>query len=152
MASHESTSLHPHQLVGTWRVCTVEFRSSDGEVQYPFGREPAGMLIYDPQGYVMVVLMRPDRPRFASSDLLGGTDEEVRAAFEGFEAYYGTYTLDPYQGIVTHRVTASRLPNWVATEQVRYIALSDEGLRLSTPPIIFGAKTWTVQLLWQRAT
>jgi hypothetical protein len=152
MASQESTALHTDQLIGTWHLRSFEGQSSDGEVRNILGTEPVGMLTYDPKGYVLVVLMRPDRLLFASDDRLGGTDQEVRAAFEGFEAYCGTFTLDPEQGTVTHHLVASKFPNWIGSNQVRHVTLAGDTLRLSTPPIMYGGKEWTFHLVWQRAS
>ncbi|GEM_PF-6774270 len=41
-----------------------------------------------------VQIMRSDRPAFASGERLEGTQEEIKAAFEGYFAYYGTYEVN----------------------------------------------------------
>ena len=96
------------------------------------------------------MLMKPDRPLFASQDLCRGTDAEVRAAFDGFIAYFGTYTVDATKGIVTHHVRAASYPNWVGGDQVRYYKFDGTRLVLSTPPIQMGSRPLTTVLVWQR--
>ncbi len=51
----------------------------------------------------------------------------------GYLAYAGSYTLDGMT--VTHHVEMSLFPNWIGTDQVRAIAILENGdLELSTPP------------------
>jgi hypothetical protein len=95
--------------------------------------------------------MRRGRPRFAAGDPLDGAPEEIKAAFEGFDAYCGTYTLDEAAGVVTHRVLASRFPNWEGTDQVRRVELDGDRLHLATPPILARGAEWVVAVTWQRA-
>jgi hypothetical protein len=47
---------------------------------------------------MLLVAMKPDRPLFESNDLRKGSDEEIRAAFDGFTAYCGRFVLDPEAG------------------------------------------------------
>ena len=52
----------------------------------------------------IVQLMASDRPLFALGDRLGGSDAEVRAAFEGYHAYFGRYSVDQEAGAVHHDI------------------------------------------------
>lgn len=113
---------------------SLDMKSLEGEVFHPYGEAPQGMLIYDASGYMSVVLMRPGRPKFLGGDPLSGTAEELKEAFEGFDAYSGRYEVDLEKGIVTHHLEACRFPNWEGTDQVRYFELSGDRLVLSTPP------------------
>ena len=117
-------------LVGTWRFISMEARSPGGEVIYPYGKNIFGRLTYTADGFMSVLLMNPNRPRFASGDPLAGTWEEIEAAFRGFDAYCGTYTIDEERGTVTHHIQASKFPNWTGTDQVRSFELRDGRLIL----------------------
>jgi len=57
-------------LVGTWKLLSWENRSADGEISYPFGEDAVGYLTYNPDGYMFVAMMRPDRMEFTGGDLL----------------------------------------------------------------------------------
>ena len=138
------------QLLGMWKLVSCEARSSNGEVVYPYGRDPFGMLIYDSRGNMSVLLMRRDRPKFASGDLLRGSQEEIKAAYEGFDAYCGTYEVNEEKGTVTHHVEGSKFPNWVGTDQVRFFECSGDQLLINTPPIQMGGEQWTVYGIWAR--
>ena len=69
-------------LVGAWKLLVLEFRS-DGQVVYPVGRDAAGTCLYDATGHMSLQIMRVDRPRFASGDLLSGAPEDVAGRREG---------------------------------------------------------------------
>ncbi len=139
------------QFVGAWKLISSEFRRSDGEVSYPLGKNAVGLLIYDASGHVSAHLMRPDRPAFASSDHLKGTPAEIKTAFEGYIAYYGTYEVNEEEDTVTHHVEGSAFPNWVGTALRRFFEFSGNRLTLSTPPMPMGGEQVTGLLIWERA-
>ncbi len=138
------------QFVGTWKLVSCEARSPSGKVAYPYGREPFGVLMYDSGGNMSVLIMRRDRPRFASADRFKGTPEEIRAAFEGFVAYCGTYEVNEDEGTVTHHVEGSHFPNMVDTDQVRFFEFSGDQLILQTPPTLLGGEQMTMRLVWRK--
>lgn len=117
-------------LIGTWRFVSMEARSPGGEVIYPYGENIFGRLIYTPEGLMSVLLMNPNRPRFASNDPLAGTSEEIEAAYRGFDAYCGSFTVDTNRATVTHHLQASKFPNWIGTDQVRSFEIQGNLLRL----------------------
>jgi len=137
-------------LVGSWRLISYEEHRADGTRIPVWDDKPDGRLTYDASGRMAGQFMNPQRRAFASPDSLAGTDEEVREAFEGYFAYYGSYTVDPNEGVVTHHVVGSLYPNYIGTNQRRFFSLSDNRLRLRTPPIRRGGQTSTFELVWER--
>jgi hypothetical protein len=138
-------------FVGAWRLLSCEARDSSGHIHYPFGERAAGQLFYDAAGNMSAQLMRVDRTRFASRDPALATDAEVRDAFDGFVAYFGTYSIDDSTSAVTHHVTGASFPNWIGIDLIRRYTFDDEGhLKLSTPPIEVGGRTLEYVLLWER--
>lgn len=111
----------PASLVGTWRVERItDTDIKTGKVDHPYGEHPKGYIVYDPTGHLSVQLMRtPATPPFASGDDAKGSDAEVRAAYDGFVAYFGTYEVDAKKGIVVHRVEGSLMPSYTGTDQPR---------------------------------
>jgi hypothetical protein len=95
-------------------------------------------------------LGRADRPPFAAPDRRGSTDAEVRAAFETFDAYTGTYEIDAAASRVVHHVLQSSWPNVTRTDQVRHFQFSGEELTLTTPPTLARGKKWVLTLKWRR--
>jgi hypothetical protein len=138
------------RFVGAWRLLSWEARDSRGDIQYPFGEQAAGQLFYDAVGNMSAQLMSADRARFAVRDPALSTDAEVRDAFDGYVAYFGTYSIDESKCAVTHHVTGASFPNWIGIDLVRYYAFDVGGrLRLSTPPIDVGGQSLEYILLWE---
>ncbi|KRD77053.1 lipocalin-like domain-containing protein [Lysobacter sp. Root983] len=108
-------------LVGTWRVERItDTDIKTGKVVHPYGEHPKGYIVYDPTGHLSVQLMRtPATPPFASGDDAKGSDAEVRAAYDGFVAYFGTYEVDAKKGVVVHRVEGSLMPSYTGSDQPR---------------------------------
>ena len=137
-------------LVGSWRLVSYEEHAADGTVTAVWGSAPQGRLMYDAGGRMAVQLIDPRRRPFASEDRLGGTADEVRKAFEGCVAYFGSYRVDAKAGVVIHHVDGALLPNMIGTDQRRQLVLSGNRLTLTTPPILRGGRRSTFVLVWER--
>ncbi len=140
------------RFTGTWRLLACEGQWSDGRVTHPYGDEPGGLLVYDGRGSFSGQIMARERPAFATGNLLKGSDAELRTAFEGYVAYYGSYSVDETEGLMIHQVEGSFFPNWIGERQIRKFEFTGDGrLRLSTLPIKGASAELTVVLLWERA-
>jgi hypothetical protein len=137
-------------FVGFWKLAASEFRWSDGEVADLYGSDAAGMIIYGARGQMSVQIMRPNRPAFASGDSRRGTPDEIKAAFEDYLAYFGTYTVDEAERTVTHHMRGSLFPNWVGHDLKRYYEFSGDRLTLCTPPMATAGRQFTGVLVWER--
>lgn len=137
-------------LVGTWHLRLCEGRSIDGKVSQPFGEHPSGMLMYDADGNMAVILMQSYRRSFASEDVVQASKEEILAGFAEFEAYGGTYTLNAAEGTVIHHIRQARFPNWIGTDQLRHYSLQGDTLVLKSTPILRDGKEWVFTLDWYR--
>ena len=121
----------PNALVGTWRVAAVENRDSAGALVLPFGDRPAGYFVYAPDGHFQMQIARtPMTPRFAAGADRGGTGDELRAAFEGYFAWFGRYAVDERARTVTHRIEGSLWPSYAGTKQPRPYRLAGDSLIL----------------------
>ena len=138
-------------FTGAWRLLSCEPRDSNGQVEFPFGEQPGGQLLYDGAGHMSAQLGKTDRARFVAKDPARGTDAEVRDAFDGYIAYFGTYSIDESKRAVTHHVVGASFPNWVGIDLVRLYAFDESGrLRLATPAIAVGGRSLEYVLLWER--
>ena len=136
---------------GAWRLVSAEYRAMDGTVvDSPWGPEPQGMIMYDAYGNMSAQLGRRDRIRFAGGDQLRGTAEEIKAAFESYNAYWGRYAVDEHARTVTHHVEQAMFPNWTGSKQLRYYKLEGNKLILTTPPIRRGGQEVVGVLVWER--
>ena len=137
------------QLVGSWKLLSFHIQDSSGQTAYPFGRDARGRLIYEPGGRMAVQLMDPHRPGFSSADPLATSEAEVRAAFGGYTAYYGTYSVNPDEQTIVHHIEAALLPNWVGTDQRRHFEFDGKVLTLKGP-LLLGGVQGVVSLVWER--
>lgn len=141
----------PEQLVGTWHLISAQTQKPDGSIQNLFGSDPHGILVYDAGGRVSLQLVEGGLPKFTSGDRRRGTDVEVRAAFDGYNGYFGTYRLDGQTGVVTHHIKAGSFPNWADTEQTRYVEVHGDQLILRTTPLTLGGQQTVGVLIWRKA-
>jgi lipocalin-like protein len=51
---------------------------------------------------------------------------------------------------VIHHVELSLFPNWVGTDQQRFVELSQDTLILSASPLLFAGKQQVPRLVWER--
>ena len=139
------------RFFGTWQLVSWRIQQADGElIDSPLGGDPQGWIMYQPGGHMSVVLMRPDRPTFASDNLTDATPEEIAAAFAGYVSYCGSYEVNEQERFVMHRIELSWFPNLVGTQQKRFFALEGDRLTLETPPLTLLGDAQVHRLVWQR--
>ena len=139
------------KIIGTWRLVSCMAKASDGQVSYPYGKNAQGRAHLEPDRFAFQVL-NPDRPRFPSVDPRSASDAEMREAFEGYLAYYGSLSVHPENSTIVNRVEAATIPNWVGTDQVRYYRFEDDRLVLRTPPMLRGGAEFVNTIVWERLT
>lgn len=140
----------PESPLGTWRLVSYHTETADGTRTFPLGEDVAGIAMYLPNGRVSIQFMRNNRPLFKSGDAWRGTLEEEKAAFEGFFAYTGRYTLDAARSRVTHHIEVCSAPNYVGTDLERTFSISANRLTLRTPPRQLAGQTSSSTLIWER--
>jgi len=139
------------QFSGTWKLVSWKIEQANGElIDPPLGPDPLGWIMYQPGGHMSVVIMRSDRPQFASNILIEATPEEIETAFEGYISYCGSYEVNEQDRFVIHRLQLSWFPNWVGTEQKRFFEFADDRLTLTTPPLTVLGEAQVHRLIWQR--
>jgi len=137
------------KLAGSWKLVSFHSKDSSGQTTYPFGKDAQGRLIYEPDGRLAVQVMNPNRPRFASDDPLVTSEAEVRAAFDGYTAYYGTYSINLDEKTIVHHIEVALLPNWVGTDQRRDFEFDGKYLTLKGD-LLLGGVQGVVSLVWER--
>lgn len=117
-------------VVGAWKLLSIEDRKSNGEVIQWMGAKPTGLIIYDSSGYMSVQFMRDPRPVFTSA-YSRATAEEVKNAYEGYFAYFGTYRVDESRRVIIHHLQGSLRPQEVGIEYDRYFEIDGDLLILT---------------------
>ena len=150
IAAMSPASAQRESPLGTWRLLSYHTETPEGIRTFPLGEDVAGIAMYLPNGRVSIQFMRKNRPLFKSGDAWRGTPEEEKAAFEGFFAYTGRYTIDAENSRVTHHIEVCSAPNYVGTDLERTFSISGNRLTLRTPQRQLAGQTSSSTLTWER--
>ncbi len=116
------------QLVGSWTLVSYITENPDGSHGKPYGNA-VGRLSYDEHGHMAGQVMRPGRSEVAPGEWGA---QQVRSAYAGYIAYFGTYEVNAAGDTVVHHVHGALNPGWVGGDQVRRMRFDREFLVLST--------------------
>jgi hypothetical protein len=149
----DATSVR-NQLLGAWRLISIETIRSNGEVIYPFyGKHPQGLIVYDASGWVSVQITsdpKPTVPQASSREAFrAASAPEKLAAVEGYYAYWGTWTLDAVNSTVTHHIKESLYPGERGEDGVRHYSFNGDRLTLVASTREMGEEHQR-KLVWQR--
>jgi len=145
------------KLAGGWQLVSRVTTGPDGKVLVDPGLSatPTGVLIYDRLGHVAAQLSRPGR----TVAMLG---EECRAAKEvkgtndtsqtvlGYVAYFGTYTVDAKQGVVTHHLESALFPGDIGKDIKRNFSVSGDTLTIKFHTTLADGTPVLRTLTWAR--
>ena len=129
-------------ILGSWRLISYEDRGPEGAIVYPYGRTPAGLLIYDATGHMAVQIMKVPPPHVASDDWEKFTVQERVALYDGYVAYFGRDEVDTLRGDVIHLPEADLSRLYIGQREVRHFTLAGDTLVLSET-WTQGGKTWS---------
>jgi hypothetical protein len=133
-------------IVGTWRVVTIDNVAADGTRTPAFGPNPLTQLIITPGGHFAQAFSRSDLPKIAAGSRTMGTAEENAAIVKGTNFAFGTIAVA--DKVATLQVVGSNFPNWNGTSQPRPIT------RVSGDEFVWTVTTsqtgGRVETVWQR--
>jgi hypothetical protein len=114
------------QILGTWKLMSAEDRQSPSDPWVPcaFGNPPSGYFVYDATGHASIQILTTPPQTIATPD--SPTPEEALAIFNGYIAYYGTYSIDAAN--ITVQVEGALDPSQVGSAQTRPYELSGDTL------------------------
>lgn len=133
------------QLAGTWTIISNDNVAPDGTKRQLFGANPKGIVIFDANGRYAFVQVDPDRPKFKANNRLQGTPEEVKAAWDGAVAHFGTWSVTEADKTIGLRIEGSLYPNQTGTDGKRSIvSLTADELKWINPAAGAGGRAETV--------
>lgn len=133
------------ELMGAWEYVSGTTTIA-GKTTYTFGQNPQGRLILDKAGNWTAVIMRGDLPQFASKDRMAGTPDEYKGIGQGILAYFGKYTVDPAQRVITVKILSASFPNWNGQTQTRNYEVVGDTLTITARGIDGGVG----KIVWKR--
>jgi hypothetical protein len=142
------------QLVGAWRLVSIETIRPNGEVIYPFyGKHPEGLIMYDGSGWMSVQIVS-DPPANVPSEssreaVLAAPTSDKSKAFDNYYAYFGTWTVHETNKTVTHHIQQSLIPGERKEDGTRHYVVDGDRLTLTAKTHEMG-EDHERKLVWQR--
>ena len=145
------------QLIGSWRLVSRQSKRTSGEIEADPGLAtvPLGVLIYDQSGHVAAQLSRRDRTvamigeECQAAANTKGTPDTAQTIL-GYDAYFGTYTINEQEHIVTHHLEAALFPGDIGKSIDRHFAISGDQLTISFNTTTKDGVKVTRTLVWER--
>ncbi len=136
------------QLVGTWVLVSFSGEQAGNTVE-PFGPNPKGTVVFEPNGHFVQVIMRSALPKFASNNRQTGSSEENKAIVEGSLAFFGTYSVNEADRTIILHVESSTFPNWNGTDRkLPVTTLTADELKWTN--VVPSIGSGTLYLVWKR--
>ncbi len=141
-----------NELVGTWKLLSyIEVPIGGDDSLFPMGKNPYGLLMYSPDGFMSVQISREERLPYKSNDKLQASEEEMLSSLHGYIAFSGKFKVDNSSAIVTYMIKSSLFPNWKNKVQRRKIDFEGDILYLkSIDPIRANGVLVNSYMTWQR--
>ncbi len=117
-------------MLGIWKLVTrIDLdESGNRRIDPALGADPLGVLCFS-RGYFAAQFMRRDRsPGTQGADVAPSLNNS--AAVDGYDAYFGTYVLDPAAGTIATTLEASVSPANIGKVFVRHVRAKDDELTI----------------------
>ena len=141
-------------LIGTWELLSRVDRAAAGRqrIEPSLGEDPIAFLYYDRSGHFAAQFMKRDRttspqPTIAAA---GAATNNSRAQ-GGYDAYFGTYTVDDIHGTVTQRLMGALSPENVGQVLTRSMIVDGDQLTIAVETTAPDGEPVTRTLVWRRA-
>ncbi|CAN5531368.1 hypothetical protein BH09ACT8_BH09ACT8_58980 [soil metagenome] len=123
-------------IMGSWELVSFVARDAGtGEVRYPLGSNPRGLILYTEDGFMSAQL---------APDETGDTD------ISDYIAYSGPFHVDEQASTVRHDMRMATMPALLRQPQIRQVSLEPGVLTLSASTTD-GDQTTDSTLTWRRA-
>ena len=140
------------QLIGTWQLLSREDRTAAGErrIDPGLGGDPVALLIYDAAGNFAAQFMKRDRSSDAVA-VTGRAGVNNSAAVNGYDAYFGSYTVDEASGLVTQVLHGALSRSDVGKVVTREIQVDGDTLTIELATTSADGESVTRTLTWRRS-
>lgn len=152
--SQQTESMNPSPLSevlpGTWKLLSRIDLTEQGErrLEPSLGEDPVALLIYDRAGHFSAQFMRRDRSASAPDGPVVGKNNS--RAQGGYDAYFGTYTIDDQDGTVTQRLLGSLSQENVGMVLTREMEVTGDRLVIKLETSAPDGTAVKRTLTWQR--
>lgn len=138
------------RLPGTWRLKSRVDSTGDGRVHADpaLGADPIALVIYDRAGHFSAQFMKRDREK-SSGDGPARAVNNTQAQ-GGYDAYFGTYTVQDETGVVTHTLEGALSKDNVGAVLSRSMTVRGDSLVIALETTAWDGVPVTRTLTWER--
>lgn len=137
-------------LPGTWELVSRIDVNAAGErrVDPTLGADPIALLVYDRAGHFAAQFMKRDRSTPAVEGPANASNNT--RAVGGYDAYFGTYTVDDASGTVTQVTLGALSPQNVGHTLTRAMAVDGDTLTIRLETTSVEGEPVVRTLTWKR--
>lgn len=141
-----------NELIGTWNLLSfIEVPVNGVDSKFPMGKNPKGILIYSPDGYMSIEITNSNLDPKASDRDRDSSKKEVLSFLNDFITYSGTYKINDAIATVQHIISSSSATHIGNELQERKIDFEGDILYLkSVEPILSSNEYVNSYMTWQR--
>jgi hypothetical protein len=138
------------RLVGSWELISRIDRAQSGEqrLEPTLGSDPIAFLVFDRAGNFAAQFMK--RERLAADDAPSRGGANNTRARDGYDAYFGTFTVDEKTGMASHRITAALSRDGVGRVLTRQLSVDGDILTIELDTTTADGEPVRRTLRWQR--
>ncbi|HET7649343.1 MAG TPA: lipocalin-like domain-containing protein [Gammaproteobacteria bacterium] len=138
-------------LLGTWKLVSREDRTHQGalRVDPALGADPVAILTYDRGGYFAAQFMKRERNP-ATEVVVAKAGPNNSRTVGGYDAYFGTFTVDDANGTVTQRLEGALSPESVGQVLTREMTVNGDELVIQLETAGVDGEPVIRILKWQR--
>lgn len=139
-------------LEGAWSMVDATTVQEDGQTG-PWSGIPgpySGLIVYQPNGMMSVQIAGARLALPADRDFTKLPAEQQLSYLRSYYAYYGKYSFDEAQTVVTHFVSSSLNPTEIGKVYRRKVKLVGDVVTLTTIPAATSSSTAYNVLSWRR--
>lgn len=138
------------ELVGPWKLVSIDNIYPDGSRVHPYGEKPVGLLIFDEYNNYAIQILKESRPKIASGNKNDCTPEEYASIVQGSNAHFGTYKMDKEHQKISFSIKHASFPNWENTVQNRSYSLKDGVLKYVVSRTTQGSQSVIAEVVWAK--
>ena len=138
-------------LPGTWQLVSRTDVNAAGDVvpESSLGSDPVALLIYDRSGHFSAQFMKRNRTEEQGDDGARAGANNTRAR-GGYDAYFGSYSIDDRNGTITQTLVGALSPENVGHRVTRTMLVSGDTLTIRLTTTTADGQEVLRTLLWKR--
>ncbi len=129
-----------NKLVGTWRLIEYsDYDSVNNRWTQPYSDHPKGFFTYTNSG-IINLNGSAEKPLHIPSDSEYIKLITLGTLLDNAWGYFGTYSIDSINSVVTHHVKGGSVINYIGTDQHRQFIINGDSLIIGDPTFKVGKR------------